>query len=759
MSVTRAARRLSPLALAMGLLSLSCSGGDSGSTADTAETSASDVRFDTALPDSAAPDVDADVADTTPPLCATAGGFGCPCLGNADCLDGLCIEGPDGNVCTRQCVTECPENYDCLTTSVGGPDPVSLCVPRHTRLCRPCTASTECQNPLDSSPAACVPNPDPSIGSFCATSCAQVPCPTGYACEDVAVGEATARLCLKTEGECECRGSWGALVLMTTCEQVSADGACVGTRSCGPTGLSACSAEVPASEVCNLLDDDCDGTTDNIDGVACDNTNLEGTCSGVTACGPTGEPYCAAQVPGVELCNAIDDNCNSQTDEAWVDCLAAGCVESDGIFFETGAPSCVRGDCVYSNPSPCGLFTCASGGDSGDVCAAACADDSVCIAAAHCDESTNTCVPDIQDGSACVDQSDCGSGHCQNGFCCAEGDCCRQPADCPESFRVRARCDDATTCQGARRDALCVASMCGSSAPIADDSGCTVETTALDCSPNTPRFCTGTQSQNAPSCPSTCTTDAQCVEGYHCDGTCVPDVVDGGACNEGSDCVGGHCQNGFCCDSGDCCNVANDCPAAFRDPAMCIDGVTCQGERIDAVCAATKQCGSTIVQDDSGCDINVEANACGPYRTIYCSGAPQQSPPQCPFSCASDVACDNGFHCDTICLPDLPDGNFCDEDTDCRSDHCQNNICCSGGDCCVRAADCPASYTGVPDCDFPASCQGTKNAAVCTGFVCNTVVGAPDDSACTAAVTAKLGAIKPPVPKAINMKPSWLTVE
>lgn len=722
--------------LSASLLWLSC--GEDEGTVDRdidADTGQAEVTFDTSLPDLTQPDIDVD-ADTTPALCAVEGGFGCPCLGNGDCLDGLCIEGPDGNLCTSGCVEECPEGFDCRTASIGGSDPISLCVPRHTRLCRPCQSSVECQNPLDPSPAACVADPDPRGGSFCATSCAQIPCPDGYSCEDVDVSGANAKLCIRTDGDCECRESWTNLGLVTSCAEVLGDASCSGTRVCGADGLTECSALPPVEEVCNRLDDDCDGVTDDIAPVACDNTNDFGTCSGVTVCSPEGDMVCGALVPGDELCNEVDDNCDGQTDESFSDCLPAGCVESDGVYFETGSPTCVRGDCLYPNPRPCGRYTCVGGGDSGDTCATGCVDDTTCVPAAHCDEQTGLCVPDIEDGSACSDQSDCASGHCQNGFCCAEGDCCRQPSDCPESFRVAARCDDAATCQGSRFDATCNASMCGTGAATPDDTACDVETMALDCSPNTPRYCTGGVVQNAPSCASSCVNDSECVEGFHCDGTCVPDVLDGGACDEASDCAGGHCQNGFCCAGGDCCSVADDCPDVFSQAATCTDVVTCQGERIDAVCSATKQCASNIVQDDAGCDVNTEANACGPYRPIFCTGTSLQVAPQCPSVCAGDGECDTGFHCDTICLPNLPDGNFCDEASDCASGHCNNNICCSGGDCCVRASDCPAGYTGSASCDFPASCQGSRDVAACTGFVCRTQADAPDDSACNAATVA-----------------------
>ena len=101
-------------------------------------------------------------------------------------------------------------------------------------------------------------------------------------------------------------------------------GACrrAGFVVCTPAGDAACSARegVPAEEVCNLLDDDCDGETD--EGL------LDiGPCSvGVGACRSEGrlscaggQTFCAAVpgAPGVETCNDLDDDCDGSTDEGF----------------------------------------------------------------------------------------------------------------------------------------------------------------------------------------------------------------------------------------------------------------------------------------------------------------------------------------------------------------------------------------------------------------------------------------------------------
>ncbi|MBL8784399.1 MAG: hypothetical protein JNJ59_05820 [Deltaproteobacteria bacterium] len=722
-----------------------------GDTVDPNDTSAEVT--DTAVPDSVVFDTGGDSVDTAAPdasdtsdaadgevvtSCLTPGSFGCACSGNDQCVDEMCIEGADGAFCTKGCITECPAGFACLNTSLGGPDPVSICVPRHARLCRPCMAQSDCQSPLDPSPAACIATGDESAGSYCATSCALDPCPGGYACEDVAIGDTTQKLCVPESGECTCRPSWAGLGYTTACSEANETGMCRGSRTCGAAGLTACSAPTPSEEVCDKLDNDCDGGTDNVAEVACDISNEYGKCSGRSGCDENGQLICVGKTPALERCNGEDDDCNGSTDEAdagWPDCAPAGCRATGDVYIETGSPSCVSGHCVYSDPKPCGLYTCALGGDSGNTCASTCTDDTTCAAAAHCDETTGLCVPDLADGAACTDQSDCGGGHCQNGYCCATGDCCKQPDDCPAAYRSGAACEMASNCQGTRRDAKCVQSICSISEPLADDSGCSASVLAVDCTPYQPRYCTGALDQGAPSCPSSCTRDSDCVEGFHCDGTCVANVANGGACDEESDCASLHCQNGFCCGSGDCCSAPVDCPASYRRASACYDAAACQGDRVDALCVQNR-CDSNTIQDDAGCDTNVEANGCGPSKSVFCSGAGVQSPPQCQFFCALDSDCDAGFHCDTVCVPNVPDGNFCDENSDCVSAHCQGGLCCLSGDCCNLARDCPASYTGPANCDFPTSCQGTRDAAQCNNHVCKTVSGSADDSACTNATVA-----------------------
>ncbi len=252
-------------------------------------------------------------------------------------------------------------------------------------------------------------------------------------------------------------------------------------------------------------------------------------------------------------------------------------------------------------------------------------------------------VPALQpDGQCCTEATHCASGYCGNGFCCPSGDCCAEAADCPAGYSMAPNCDDAATCQGQRADAACIDFACTTQA-VPDDSACGTDLWADACGFYVDVYCSGAVEQ-AVLCPSACTDDAECDAEAHCEGTCVADLADGGPCDTADDCLSGYCSNGFCCTTGDCCAAAGDCPAAYGAPALCNDPATCQGYRTDAVCVSAV-CDSWSVEDDSGCTADVLASDCGYFADLFCDGAPEQSAPECAWSCDGPEDCDPGSSC------------------------------------------------------------------------------------------------------------------
>jgi hypothetical protein len=248
----------------------------------------------------------------------TLRGFGEPCLTHEECESTYCLPSPVGSFCTRPCEQGCPPGWTCkqVTDPHGGPEPVGLCLVDQSRLC------AACQSALDCSPTGadlCLSIPPEGADFFCAGDCTFAACPPGYTCLTIERNGPPARQCLPDSQSCVCDlDSQGQV---RGCRRINALGVCGGFEIClGEAGWGACSAPEPRVEVCNGLDDDCDGFFDEeLVAKPCRNENSHGACQGLEVCQGAAGWVCGAQVPGPEACNGLDDDCDGQTDEDFRD--------------------------------------------------------------------------------------------------------------------------------------------------------------------------------------------------------------------------------------------------------------------------------------------------------------------------------------------------------------------------------------------------------------------------------------------------------
>ena len=326
-----------------------------------------------------------------------------------------------------------------------------LCLPQISYLCIPCVEDVNCGATGDQ----CL---DLAAGKYCGRDCSQgsvfgQDCPVGYECQDFGDG---ARQCVPQSGSCDCTPANEGI--SRVCAIENGFGTCTGTETCDSAlGWVNCTSKTPSAEICNGLDDDCDGFVDlGLDPPPelCEKTWTDPatgetfTCTAPWECTEGGEGtvwVCNAKQPGFELCNYVDDNCNGAIDEdykvpgtgkygAFDHCGACGVSCEDVIpngtekCDATGLqPRCVVDECDdgYWQASD---LSCAEFPDT--LC-------KQCAADKACQVPGDTCEDLVADGKSfclwdCSTESlhpdlGAGQGACPTGYICIETDAQGQP--------------------------------------------------------------------------------------------------------------------------------------------------------------------------------------------------------------------------------------------------------------------------------------------------------------------------------------------
>jgi hypothetical protein len=343
----------------------------------------------------AAPDTVEEVLDT-----AVDSNQGEPCEVPADCTSLQCLEvaGVGSAICTELCASDrdCVlEGWSCVFVVNSGSDATRVCVPQDVCIDADddgfgvgtgCTGpdcndddpqvflgADELCNGRDDDCDGTVDEQFVGVGEACETGFQGV-CGAGrqscvdgsLICQSFATG--SAEQCNGVDDDCDgdVDEADDGSPLQQPCysADVATEGVGLcrgGARVCTDGVLQACSGEVlplPV-ELCNGLDDDCDGSVDEgapSGGVRCQ-TTLPGVCrQGLTLCAG-GEVTCVADIAvgtQTEICNGLDDDCDGLVDEGPTGVpLTRSCYSGDASTLGEGA--CVGGvqSCVSGTFGAC----------------------------------------------------------------------------------------------------------------------------------------------------------------------------------------------------------------------------------------------------------------------------------------------------------------------------------------------------------------------------------------------------------------------
>ena len=630
-----------------------------------------------------------DVGQSPVDAVATAGVFGAPCADNTDCDAGFCVQGPSGKVCSKLCVDSCEAGWTCAQVSQGSSDTSYVCLPAAAFACMPCTTSGACNHPGTSGNLCVAMGP---LGSFCGLACnpaGATPCAGGATCQaitDPADGGVIYQ-CLPANGLCTCSSLARQLEASTACAHDNFHGSCKGKRSCTASGLSACDAAVPAAEICDGQDNNCDGQTDEMAIAAqpCQVSNANGTCSGQAKGCVAGKVDCDAATPSAELCNGVDDDCDGATDEGLCDdgdpCTVGQCSGDGGCKQVaavdapcddgnacTGKDVCVAGNCIGGQPPLC---------DDGNGCTADSCDALVgCVALAApgpCADDGDPCTSDVCDGGKCAHPAGNAGQPCADdgqpctADVCAAGACSHPPAksgtSCPDDGKPCTDdiCDGAFACTHPNKSDICtIDGSCVGAGQTKPGSAC------LGCNPklSTSQWVqlSGAPCDDGDACTSKDTCVGASCQGQQLDCSGLTEACATGLCSQGK-CIAQAKPAGSDCNDGDACTVSDGC-----------SGGKCVGK--------AKSCS----QLDGDCSQGVCSKGTCVHKAINSGGGCADGDP-----CTTDDTCVSGKcqgkakNCSAmngICTTGSCNGGACYPKAKANGTPCSDGDVCTGSDKC-----------------------------------------------------------------------------
>jgi len=290
-----------------------------------------------------------------PLTCVTTAVAPCtPCSSDEACLTpgDRCLPLDGGTFCTHSCAAgnahgtpegQCPNGYTCQDVSADASGDLQ---------CVPTSGSCSCLPPQDGATRTC------TVTNALGTCFGTQQCDATSGWSPCTASTPAVESCNGVDDDCSGviddvpgRGD--------PCQVSNALGQCDGVLACVPGEPALqCAAPTPAAETCDHLDNDCDGETDEdfpTLGAACEAG--EGACHryGVFVCAPDGGGVVCDAVPGpqtVEVCDDLDNDCDGETDELFPD-KGTPCAAGVGACQVVGVRQCNQaGDGTVCGASP-----------------------------------------------------------------------------------------------------------------------------------------------------------------------------------------------------------------------------------------------------------------------------------------------------------------------------------------------------------------------------------------------------------------------
>jgi MYXO-CTERM domain-containing protein len=392
-------------------------------------------------------------------------------------------------------------------------------------------------------------------------------------------------------------------------------GACaVGHQACAGNkmGLTCTGARVPIAESCNGKDDDCDGQIDEdypTLGQPCNEQSCQGAGRFVCNAAGTGvECTVTSTGPTPEICDGIDNDCDGQIDEAPGPGEPA--MPGVGVVCGSDVGECKTGLSACTN----GKIVCTAVGPTPEICDGkdndcnGSIDDGLVVPGDICNPEG------IASGQALV--GECRPGtfvcrgtegwKCQGGVGPAPEICDGKDNDCDGVIDNSASCAAGYVCVTGQCVPTCTEG--GEQYPCPADrfcknGACIVKACAQKPCP------AGMICQDDGSCVDPCT-KVTCLEGATCvNGVCVDCYSKG--CPAGLTCIGRHCTVDPC--AGKTCAAGQFCKAGVCVPSCA--GVVCAAAQVCTKGTCAKSTCLQTCDSDSFCDVST-----GACRPTPCSG-------------------------------------------------------------------------------------------------------------------------------------------